>query len=105
MAQLENLKLLLGSPPESDALLQLLLDNASQIICDIRNTDVVEPKYYGVQLSMAIEMYNKRGAEGQTGHGENGISRSYEVGDISLSLLSKITPRAKTPFSTVKVVE
>ena len=105
MNQLEKLKLLLGSPPESDLLLQLLLDNAGEIICDIRNTDVVEPKYLGVQVSMAVEMYNKRGAEGQTGHSENGISRSYERGDISDAIMSKVTPRIKTTFSQVKVVE
>lgn len=104
MNQLEKLKLLLENPPVSDDLLQLILDNASEIICEIRNTDIVEPRYLGVQVSMAVEIFNKRGAEGQVGHSENGIDRSYETGDISEGILSKITPRATTPFSTVKVV-
>lgn len=104
MTQLEKLKLLLENPQVSDELLQLLLDNAGEIICEIRNTDIVETKYLGVQVSMAVEMFNKRGAEGQLGHGENGISRTYESGDISYSILSKITPRVKTPFSPIKVV-
>ena len=37
-------------------------------------------------------MLNKRGAEGQTSHSENGISRSYENADIPESMLKSIIP-------------
>jgi hypothetical protein len=46
-----------------------------------------------------------RGVEGQTGHGENGLSRSYDTGEISKALLNTITPVAKTPYSKVRVIE
>lgn len=105
MSQLSLLKSLLGNPPESDDVLQFYLDNASDIICDMRNTNLVEPQYSTIQIKMAIEMFNKRGAEGQIGHGENGISRSYESSDLSPSLLRQITPVARTPFSSVRIVD
>lgn len=104
MTQLQKLKLLLGNPQESDDLLQFYLDDARDIICDLRNSTDVESKYSNIQIKIAIELFNKRGAEGQTSHSENGISRSYEKGDISQSLLGQITPIAKTPFSIVRVV-
>lgn len=102
--QLQRLKLVLGSPSNEDELLQYYLDVAKDIICDIRHTDEVEPKYKNIQIEIAVELYNKRGAEGQTSHNENGISRSYENASVSDSLLSKIIPFVKTPFSTVRVV-
>ena len=104
MTQLELLKELLGNPTVSDSLLNFYLDNASDIICDIRNSDSVESKYSKTQIKIAIEMFNKRGAEGEVSHSENGISRSYEKADISPSLLMSITPMVKTPFSTTRVI-
>lgn len=104
MSQLQSLRELLGNPPESDAILQFYLDRAKDIICDIRNSNLVETKYMTTQLQMAIEMYNKAGAEGQISHSENGMSRTYEASDISPSLIGKITPVAKTPFSTIRMV-
>jgi len=105
MSQLSLLKSLLGNPPESDDVLQFYLDNATDIICDLRNTNLVEPQYSTIQIKMAIEMYNKRGAEGQIGHSENGISRTYEASDISPSLMSKVTPVIRTPFTSVRIVD
>lgn len=102
MAQLDTLKSLLGNPTESDAVLQFYLDNAEAIICDLRNADYIESKYLTLQIKIAIELYNKRGAEGQTAHTENGIARTYEKADVSPSLLNQITPMVKTPFSTVR---
>ena len=40
-------------------------------------------------LAMAcVDMYAKSGAEGQTSHGENGVSRSYESSWITFDLIS-----------------
>lgn len=105
MSQLTTLRELLGNPPESDEVLEFYLDNASDIICDIRNSDIVEKKYLTTQIKIAIELFNKRGAEGQVGHSENGIGRTYESADISPSLLAGITPIVKTPFSKVRVIQ
>lgn len=46
------------------------------------------------QLEIAAYLLNKRGAEGETAHSENGISRSFEDGDVPPSLLREITPFA-----------
>ena len=45
-----------------------------------------------IQCEIAAYLLNKRGAEGQTAHSENGISRSYESADIPESMLSEVTP-------------
>ena len=51
------------------------------------------PKQYDhIQLQIALELFAKRGAEGQTEHDENGIARKYESADISPTLLRRITP-------------
>lgn len=52
-------------------------------------------QYDGVQVEIAAYMLNKRGAEGETAHSENGVSRTYENGDIPASLLRRITPRGR----------
>lgn len=103
--QLQRLKKLVGNPNNEDEILQFCLDNASDIICEIRNSDKVESQYLTRQLNIAIEIYNKRGAEGQTSHDENGLARTYESGDISDSVINKITPVVKTPLSKVRVIE
>lgn len=97
---LEMMKMLLNLQDESqNDICEFYLASASSVICDIRNTVVVESKYLTAQVKIAIELYNKQGVEGQTSHGENGISRGYEYSGISQSLLSEITPVIKSPFS------
>ena len=51
-------------------------------------------KYDTVHVEIAAYMLNKRGAEGETTHSENGVSRSYEDGDIPPTLLRRILPTA-----------
>lgn len=104
MSQLTKLKSLLGNVTESDDVLQFYLDRASEIICDRRDSVDVEPKYLSTQILIAIEGYNKRGAEGEKSHNELGISRTFEASDISPSLLNSITPMVKTPFSSARAV-
>ena len=52
----------------------------------------VPKQYEHIQLQIALEMFSKRGAEGQTEHDENGIARKYESANVSDSLLRRITP-------------
>lgn len=54
--------------------------------------DTVPAKYDTVHVEIAAYMLNKRGAEGETAHSENGVSRSYEDGDIPPTLLRRILP-------------
>lgn len=56
--------------------------------------DKVPAKYDMVHVEIAAYMLNKRGAEGETAHSENGVSRSYEDGDIPPTLLRRILPMA-----------
>lgn len=56
--------------------------------------DTVPAKYDMVHVEIAAYMLNKRGAEGETAHSENGVSRSYEDGDIPPTLLRRILPMA-----------
>ena len=51
------------------------------------NEDIV--KFYSVIMNLARYDYNMLGAEGQTSHSENGISRNYVSRE---SLLANVTP-------------
>ena len=104
MTQLSRLTVRLGNITGQDSLLEDLLEDAKDIICNIRNSDIVESKYLGVQIRIAVELYNKIGVEGQTGHSENGIGRSYEKADVSDSLIKQITPIAKSVYGDVRVI-
>lgn len=49
------------------------------------------PRRYGIlQCEIAAYLLNKRGAEGETSHSENGISRGYESADVPESLMSQV---------------
>lgn len=48
-------------------------------------TEVPE-KYDALHIDATVYLLNKRGAEGQISHNENGISRSYETGDLPASM-------------------
>jgi hypothetical protein len=52
----------------------------------------VPSRYVHIQCEIAAYLLNKRGAEGQTAHSENGVSRSYESADVPESLLSEVVP-------------
>lgn len=57
-----------------------------------KDAEEVPNKYNVLQCEIAIYLLNKRGAEGETSHSENGISRSYEDADVPESMLSAVTP-------------
>ena len=52
----------------------------------------VPAMYETIQLQIAVELFSKMGAEGQLSHNENGVYRSYESGEVSSSLMKRITP-------------
>lgn len=60
---------------------------------DVMATKVPE-QYDYTQVEITVYLLNKRGAEGQTSHSENGVSRTYENGDIPSALLRDIVPFA-----------
>ena len=50
---------------------------------------VIPTRYERLQLSLAVELYNQRGAEGQSSHSENGTSRTWPSVN---RILSQIAP-------------
>ena len=94
--KLTLLKAMVGSADSDDVLLAYL-DIAGHKILNRAypfSTDETEvpARYCFLQCEIAAYLLNKRGAEGQTAHNENGISRSYESADVPESLLGAITP-------------
>ena len=62
-----------------------------------RESLTVPIRYQNLQCEIAVYLLNKRGAEGQTSHNENGINRSYENGGIPDSMLKQVVPVCRVP--------
>ena len=96
--KLARLKVLISPDTANDELLSYLVEQAGGIVLNRRypfgvpESATVPVAYDHIQLQIAVELFSKMGAEGQTAHGENGISRSYESADVSPSLLKRIVP-------------
>lgn len=52
----------------------------------------VPKRYLSLQIDIALFLFNKRGAEGETYHFENGVNRMYENSDVPETMLRGITP-------------
>jgi hypothetical protein len=97
MTQLERLKIRI-TEKVNDVELEDILESAKAVILSRRFPfgdwpEELESKYKDLQIRIAVEMFNKRGAEGETAHSENGISRSYASANVSEDLLKEITPK------------
>lgn len=96
--KIERLAVLIAPDTASDDLLSYLLEQAEGIILNRRypfgapEGATLSPLQQQLQLRVALEMFGKMGAEGQTEHEENGIKRKWEAADVSPSLLRLITP-------------
>jgi hypothetical protein len=97
MDKLQTLKLLTGATDSEDDLLLALLSLAEGKILERlypydHSKETLPARYVGKQIEIAVYLYNKQGAEGQTAHSENGISRTYESADVPESMLRGIAP-------------
>lgn len=97
MTQLERLKLRI-TENVSDVELEDILESAKAVILSRRFPfgevpDEIESRYKDLQIRIAVEMFNKCGAEGQLSHSENGVSRTYSSASVSEELLREITPK------------
>ena len=98
--KLARFAVLISPDTASEELLTALLDQAGDIVLNRRypfgvpEWTEVPTAYEHIQLQIAMELFAKMGAEGQTQHQENGINRHYEAADVSPSLLKRITPVA-----------
>lgn len=52
----------------------------------------VPAQYEHIQIDAAVYLLNKRGAEGELIHNENGVYRTYEDADLPASMLRSIVP-------------
>ena len=100
MTDSEKLKMLGTLTGETDEkVLGTYLSIAGDKICrkaypfGAENT-IVPQQYATLQVEIAVYLLNKRGGEGETRHGENGVDRTYENGDVPDSLMRQITPCA-----------
>ena len=99
MTQVEKLQLLKAMVGESDSeevLLAYLNIAGGKIINRAYpydpNVTEVPRRYEFLQCEIAAYLLNKRGAEGQISHSENGISRTYGSADVPEAMLSAVTP-------------
>lgn len=54
--------------------------------------DVLEDRYLSRAVRIAVYLCEKEGVDGAVTFSENGVSRSFETGDIPPSMLKSITP-------------
>lgn len=99
MTQLERLKSRITEKDVSDTELEDILESAKAVILSRRfpfgeYPAEIEDRYKDLQIRIAIEMFNKQGAEGEIAHSENGVSRTYSSAGVSEELLREITPKA-----------
>ena len=98
--KLAKFSVLISPEEANDELMEVLLDQAGAIVLNRRypfgipELAEVPAAYEHIQLQIAVELFAKMGAEGQTAHNENGVNRTYEAADVSPSLLKRIIPVA-----------
>lgn len=93
--KLTALQEMLSPDTDTDEVLTHMLRTAEAMILNrmypfgCEDTVALPRRYEQIQLQLAVELYSKRGAEGQTGHSENGISRTWSEDS---PLLKRIMP-------------
>lgn len=97
--------------PEPEEVLSVYLDQAADKILDrlypfrdygelaakSPEGDPLPEKYHMLQLKIAAYLLNKRGAEGEVQHIENGVHRNYGDADVPEAMLSGIAPYIGIP--------
>ena len=98
--KLEMLTAITGE--ENENVLTVYLNIAGDVILrrlypyGTNNTQVPSP-YEVRQIEIASYLLNKRGAEGETAHSENGTNRTYGDAYVPPSYLRGIVPFARVP--------
>lgn len=81
--KIEALKLQIAPDTAADSVLESELSAAGALILmrmypfGYPDGQTVPARYERIQIELAVELYSKRGAEGQTSHSENGTSRTW----------------------------
>ena len=94
--KLALLRAMVGGSDADEVLSAYLLLAGKKILAKAYpyDSDVTEVpvQYEALQCEIAAYLLNKRGAEGQISHSENGITRTYENADVPASMLRTIVP-------------
>ncbi len=99
----EQVKLMLGDDRYDDLIPTYLSIAKSAITARLYPMDKGKtwddvPERYGCNACyIAVHLINKRGAEGEESHEENGTKRSYTANEVPKSLLADIVPFAAVP--------
>lgn len=94
--KIEQMQIMLGEDYKP-RLLGVYLQKAKSMILNKRFPfgylveQEVEAQYEQLQIELAICLFNERGAEGQSSHNENGVSRSWRSKD---EIMLEVVPYA-----------
>lgn len=93
--KLQELKIGISPDTADDEVLLSELNSAESMILNkmypfgYTENMVVPPRYERLQIKLAVELYSKRGAEGQSSHSENGTARTWpEVSSLLKQVVS-----------------
>ena len=81
--KLTMLKTMISPDTDTDDVLNAMLSLSQSLILNkmypfgYPDDTVVPKRYEHIQLELAVELYTRRGAEGQASHTENGITRTW----------------------------
>ena len=92
--RISNLQTMLGEDVDSE-ILSIYLRQATEKILNHRypyGTAIVEvePRYEEQLLELTIVLWNKRGAEGQERHNENGVHRTWRTEEEILKTIPQM---------------
>ncbi len=94
--KLAKLSILVGNDVPEDIMLTYLDIAKEKVLNRVypfeRKSEDVPTKYEHIQLNVACYLINKRGAEGETSHNENGVNRSYANPDVPDEYFHEIVP-------------
>ena len=88
----------------SDAVLLRCIEDAEGIVLNqmypfgYEDGIAVPTRYERIQIRIASELFSRIGAEGESNHDENGVTRAYDTGFLSPSLLRQILPCASVVY-------
>ena len=100
--KIDMLRRMLDGDETDDDILEVYLELAAQKILnrmypyklDYEGLEVPD-RYVMIQLNVAAYLLNKRGAEGEVQHIENGIHRNYGSSDVPDQMLKDVYPFAQ----------
>jgi hypothetical protein len=102
LEKIAELKVRILPDTDTDEVLGSMISLAEAMVLDrmypfgYPDGTVVPARYEQIQIQLAVELYGRRGAEGQNSHSENGINRSWSE---SSPLLTRIVPHCGSVVS------